>query len=289
MILYVFLLWLSAIGLVLVVELCLMALKARPEVLPQEGAGALSGPDPLLVSRTGQTGSLILLALVLGLALGYLTESRLQPVRRLYLQLQSRYPSWYRRWPALYRELLLALGLGAMLQLPAGLTVLLAPRLWPVVVLSLSLSAGILIPVVWRLRGTLSEDRPEQPPKAVVHHFQPKYDLRTALWIGQIYLRILLPVFSLFCILTLPLALGYLNLGLTDTLLVLIALLAGSGLGWWANADSHFSLESFRSNLLQLGALVLLAAGFLILGLASGNVLLILSLGLFSGFLAGVY
>lgn len=289
MILYVFLLWLSAIGLVLVAELCLMALKSRPEILPPEASGALTGPDPLLVSTTGQTGSLLLLALILGLALGYLLESRLRPVRRLYLRLQARYPEWYRRWPALYRELLLALGLGVLLQLPAALLVLLIPRFWPAAVLSLALSAGVLIPVVWRLRGTLSEDRPEQPPKAVVHHFQPKYALSTALWIGQIYLRVLLPVFGLFCVLTLPLALGYLNLGLAETLLVLLALLAGSGLGWWANADSHLSLDNFRSNVLQLGALVLLAAAFLILGLASGNVFMILSLGLFSGFLAGVY
>lgn len=286
MILYVFLLWLCAVGGVFVAELLLLALKTRPAPLP---LATSAGPDPLMVSSAGQSATLVMLALVLGLALGYLSESRLRPVRRLYLRLQSHYPLWYRRLPALYRELWLALGLGVLLQLPGVGLLALAPRFWPAGIFSLALAAGLLVPVAWRLRGTLVEDRPEQPPKAVVHHFNPKYDLGTALWIGQIYLRILLPVFGLFCVLTLPLTLGYLSLGLTETLLVLLALLAGSWLGWWANAESHFSPDNFRSNVLQLGALVLLSGAFLCFGLASGNLPLIVSLGLFSGFLAGVY
>lgn len=286
MVLYVLAVWLCAVGCVVLAELLILSLPqpARLQALDSNLPG---------LSHTPPQGSAVLLALaafLIAVIAGYLVEAKLGPIHGLYRRLQKSYPGWYRRLPAPQRELWLSAGLLSLLlvsgTLAAGLK--LCP-LW----LSLPVSAGLglgmgLLPLL-RFRHLLNEDRPEQPPQAFMHKVAPDYSLERALRIGQIYLRLLLPVFALFCMLVLPLTLGQLQLGGLEILLLLAGLFGGAGLGWLSHRQSQLDFEAFRRNLYQLCSLSLLAAAFVLFGATSGNVFELMLMSLFGGYLVGIY
>lgn len=291
MILYVLLIWLCAVGCVLLTELAYLSLQQQNH---SNGSHSLvqtqNIPEPALPYLTGL--ALALGAFTLGLILGYLLESRLCPMRKLYLALQKRYPPWYQRWPADKREIFLTLStvlpfclLCTALGLGLGFNLSYLGWLSG----SLGFAMGLLILPILRYRGMLLDDRPEQPPQAVLHKIVPDYSLNRALKIGQIYLRLLLPVFSLFCILLLPLALEQIVLTPGEAVLLMTGLFLGTALGWYANRDSHLHVENFRRNLYQLSALALLSTAFLFFGLSSENQVQLLLMSSFSGYLAGLY
>ena len=287
MILYVLAVWVCAVGCVALIELFVLSLpQPAGSTLQDLGAttAGLSGQPP------AQAAFLILgLALLLfGLVLGYLVESKLAPVAKLYRHLQQRYPGWYRRLPADKREILLAFGIGILLLLVALALALLSGN-WLSLPLATGLGLGLSVLPVLRYRSTLTEDRPEQAPQAVLHKLVPDYSLERALLVGQIYLRLLLPVFALFCMLVLPLALNQLHLGSLETVLLLLGLFGGAGLGWLSQRESQLDLANFRRNLYQLCALSLLASGLLLFGVASENLIQMLLMSTFSGYLVGLY
>lgn len=236
---------------------------------------------------------LSLLLFIIGLVLGYLLDRRWKLVQRMYTSLQKSYPAWYASWPADRRERRLALFLGLLLLFPfvfvAVVGVLPSPWGWSPLFCSLGLALGINIQAAMHFRRMLLEDRPEQPPQAVLHKVNPKYSMRRALFIGQLYLRLLLPVFALFLMLVLPLSYELIVLSGLELTLLLISLFVGAGLAWWAQEESHFEIERFRSDVLRLSGLGLLSAALLLFGLASGNDLQLLLMGAFSAYLAGLY
>lgn len=294
MILYVLAVWLCAVGCVLLAELLVLSLPgigggpraASPQQQPLDPALGLGGQPP-------EQAPLLIIALSLllgGLVLGYLIEQYLQPVQRLYRALQKAYPGWYRRLPAAWRELLLALGLTLLLLLTAtGLSLAGLLSFGLSLPAALGLGLGLSLPPMLRLRRTLNDDRPETGPQALLHQVVPEYSVDRALAVGQIYLRLLLPVFSLFCMLVLPLALQQLELSAVETLLLMLGLVAGAGLGWLSHRESQLDFARFRANLYQLCALSLLASAFLLFGVASGNLAELLLMSAFSGYLAAMY
>jgi len=286
MILYVFLLWLSVVLCITLIELVIFSLSQAP---PPHDLGPVAST---VAAQAGPFWTMGLAALLVGLILAYIWEARWHPVQGLYHYLQRRYPPWYQRISAPYRELLLALGCGILLCLLTTCALYFSSfrfPFWLAGPAALGFSLGLCIRPSLRLRKMLVEDRPEQPPKALVQRFVPEYSLQRALWLGQIYLRVLLPVFAIFCTLILPLSWGYLYLPLLEGLILLSSLFLGVLAGWRANRDSHLSIETFRNNFLHLGALSLLAAAFLLFGLGSENLYLLALMGGFSGYLAGIY
>lgn len=288
MVLYVLAVWLCAVGCVVLAELLLLS-------LPQPARTTLQNVDsnlPGLAGAPPEQGTALLLGLALllvGVILGYLIEARFTPVQLLYRRLQKRYPAWYRRLPAPQRELWLALGLSLLLMLLGTAIGVAVHALWQALPAAAGLGLGLSLMPILRFRRLLNEDRPETPPQAFLNKVVPDYSLERALRIGQIYLRLLLPVFSLFCMLVLPLALGQFALGGPETLLLVLGLFGGAALGWLSHRDSQLDFESFRRNLYQLCSLSLLAAAFVTFGVASGNLAELVLMSLFGGYLVGLY
>lgn len=292
MILYVLAVWFCAVGCVALIELFVLSLPQPARTTFQALDPSMQGLSGLSAQPPDQASYLILgLSLLLtGLILGYILEWRLKPVHRLYRSLQKSYPPWYSRLPAVWREVWLAGGLGGIFLIPALLVAGFSQAaIWTPVPLVLGIGLGLVVLPVLRYRRLLNEDRPEQGPQAVLHKVIPEYSLERALALGQIYLRLLLPVFSLFCMLVLPLALNQLSLGPIETCLLLLGLFGGAGLGWLSHRESQLDFTSFRRNLYQLCSLSLLATAFLIFGVASGNLAEMLLLSAFSGYLVGLY
>ncbi|MEZ0370473.1 MAG: hypothetical protein ACAI44_15395 [Candidatus Sericytochromatia bacterium] len=289
MILYVLAVWFCAVGCVVLIELFVLS-------LPQPARTTLQTLDSNLPGMSGQPpeqGSALILGLALllvGLILGYILEWRLGPIQGLYRRLQKAYPPWYSRLPAQQRELWISAGLSTLLLVFGLLPGLLNPALLLVALpLAAGLGLGLSLPPLLRFRRTLTEDRPETPPQAVLHKVVPDYSLERALRIGQIYLRLLLPVFALFCMLALPLALAQHQPGPGEILLLLVGLFGGAGLGWLSHRESQLDFEAFRRNVYQLCSLSLLAAAFVIFGLSSGNLAELLLMSAFGGYLVGLY
>lgn len=292
MVLYVLAVWLCAIGCVLLVELALFAF-SLPVLPPTSGSsdGSLFAA-PLAATLPASQWLWGLGLLLAGVLLGALLERTLKPIHSAYRLLQRRYPGWYQHWPAERRELRLA-GLGLATALLLGLLTATAGAwrfpFWGALPLSLGLGVGLSIEPLLRYRGLLIEDRPETAPQAALHQILPDYSLSRALLIGQIYLRLLLPAFSLLSMLALPLGLGLISLDALGTLLLLMGLGTGLCWGWWAHGESRLDIEAFRRNFYQLCALSILAAGFLIFGVASGNQIEIVLMSLLSGYLVALY
>ncbi len=292
MILYVLLVWLCAIGFVVLVELALISLS---------GAGGLAGgisqasaAAPL--SAAANPLAIVLIwgaaAFVLGLASAYGLAVLLTPVHRLYLRMQRAYPRWYQRLPANLRELYLAFGLAIFLSSLGALIALISQfhfPFWGAIPLTLGLSAGFLIQPSLRYRQILLEDRPDTGPKALIQKLAPSYSSDRALMVGQIYLRFLLPVFALLCLLILPLVLKQIEISAWQGGLIFVGVFIGVGLGWFVHRESQLDIQLFRENLFQLSALALLSVGFLSFGFLSGNPVQMILMGALGGYLAALY
>ena len=289
MMIYVLAVWLCAIVCVVLVELLALAL------LPQFAPG--SSPTSFTHIATEHSASTSLLSIgvssfLLCLILAYICEWRFKPIYSWYKKLQKQYPDWYQKWPADRRELYLAAGVSAVILLLSIVLMALmsfAAYAWLSLFAALGLSLGLSLPPILRYRKLWDEDRPEQPPQAALHRVIPKYSIDRALRIGQIYLRLLLPVFALFCMLILPFALELIKIQALEGFLLLTGLMAGAAFGWYSHPESHLNFASFRNNLYQLCSLSLMAAALLFFGVASGNVFELVLMSAFSGYLVGIY
>lgn len=287
MVLYVLLVWFCAIGCVVLAELTYLSFEKQTSSHDILNNNLTEPGMPIMAGLVLALGTF-----VLGLALAYWIERSIQPVHKSYLKLQKSYPSWYQKWPADKREIILAVAAGLIIcSLGIGWTMIRGFNFtsWGILSGVFGFSSGLLIIPILRFRGFLLEDRPEQPPQAILNKLIPQYSTERALKIGQIYLRLLLPVFSLFCMLILPLALELITINNWQASLLMIGLFGGAILGWMANQDSHLQVERFQYNLYQLSALALLSSAFLLFGLSSGNNLEIALMSCFSGYLAGIY
>lgn len=289
MMLYVLAVWLCAIVCVVLVELFALAL------LPQFVQSTSQSSVSHLATEHSASTSLLSIEVscfLLCLILAYICEWRLKPIYSWYKKLQKDYPAWYQKWPADRRELYLAAFVSVVILLCSLFVMALmsftAPA-WVSLFAALGLSLGFSLPPVLRYRKLWDEDRPEQPPQAVLHRVVPKYSIDQALRIGQIYLRLLLPVFALFCMLILPFALELIQIQALQGILLLSCLIAGAALGWYSHPESHLNFASFRNNLYQLCSLSLMAAALLFFGVASGNIFELVLMSTFSGYLVGIY
>lgn len=300
MVLYVLLVWLCVIGTVLITEMAVLALMSRTpssffEVFVTPPPAPLSpslnevSTQPLYWTLAG-----FLVVLALGLCLGYFIDYRWRIVHALYLKLQKHYPRWYASWPADQRERRLAFLLGIAMILPLIIFAWWRPSVfpywdWGLAVLGLGFALGFNIQAVMHYRRMILEDRPEKPPQAVIHKLNPKYSMKRALFIGQLYLRLFLPVFALFAMLIVPLAFQLIVLTPLQLGALLLALFGGAAAAWWAHQESHFDVEHFRHDFLRLSGLGLVSVALLVFGLASGNIVQILLLGSFASYLAALY
>lgn len=292
MILYVLLVWLCAIGFVVLVELALLSLSGGSGLagggLSQASLSPLSAATNPLAIMLVWGGA----AFVLGLISAYCLESFVAPVHRLYLRLQRIYPRWYQHLPANRRELILSAGLGFLICLLGVLLAAVAQwqfPVWGAIPFALGLSAGFLIRPILRYRQVLVEDRPDTGPKALIQKVAPAYSSERALFVGQIYLRFLLPVFSLLCLLILPLVLKQIDISAWQGGLIFSGVFIGVGLGWFVQRESQLDIQHFRENLFQLSALALLSVGFLSFGFLSGNPIQMVLMGAVGGYLAALY
>jgi len=292
-ILYVLLVWLCAIGFVVLVELALISLPGGTG-LSGGGFSALPSAAPLSAANTPLAIAFVWGAAVfiLGLAAAYWCDVLQSPVHRLYLRLQRSYPPWYRRWPANGRELILACLLGLILLTGGALFAFLFQfqfPYWGALPAALGLGCGFLVRPVLRYRQLLVEDRPDTGPKAIIQKVAPAYSSERALLVGQIYLRFLLPVFSLLCLLILPLVLTHIEISALQGGLIFAGVFVGVGLGWFVHRESQLDIQHFRKNLFQLSSLALLSVGFLVFGFLSGNPVQMVLMGALGGYLAALY
>jgi hypothetical protein len=291
MVLYVLLTWMSALVLVLLAELFAFSYMSQPLSFAapthQHLAAVSVASNPYAFYAVWA-----LFLFVLGCFLGYTLETRVQLIKKAYDQLQKTYPSWYSQWHAPRRELSLSLWFSALLvtlNLVALIFTFPRPPYFTGLPITLGCVLGLIILPALRYRKSLVEDRPAQAPQAVLHKVKPTYSNARALQIGQIYLRLLLPLFSLFLTLVLPLSLNFLNITTFQGALLLTGLALGLLTAWKVQPESHMSISHFRENFYQLSALLVISSGLLIFGIASGNSIEIFFFTFCSGYLSGTY
>jgi len=296
-IIYVLLVWLCATLFFWVLEI--VGFSWLPH--PQDYLAELIQAQPELAQSVGQNlgqnpqvmHALLLFGLgICLLVTGYILEWKIKPIQNLYRFLQKIYPVWYRRWPASLREILLSAvcwGLGAGVILVLGLMGAPGLKLLYISVCWSGFMLGVMILPILHYRVVQAEDRPEKPPQALIHNLVPEFPLRHSLLIGQIYLRLLLPLFCLFTLVIPPLGLGYLHLFAQDYALLFGSLLIGLGLAWLLMRPSHLEPNAFRDNLFQLGGRLILAGGLLFFGLYSENAVVLSLFSVFAGLFAGIY
>lgn len=291
MVLYVLLTWLSALALVLLAELFTFSYLSQPISLAAPTHQHLAELSVASNPQAFHSVWWIFLFLV-GCFIGYTLETRIKPAQWAYHRLQKSYPTWYSRWHAPRRELSLSLWLAGLvvgINLLALLVIAFTPPYFAGIPLSTGCALGLLILPALRYRKTLVEDRPEQAPQAILHKVKPTYSSDRALKIGQIYLRILLPLFMLFLSLVLPLSLQVFTLQAWQGALLLSGLVSGLFIAWKTQPESHLLIAHFRENFYQLTGLFMLSAGLLIFGIASGNPVELFFFSLWSAYLAGIY
>lgn len=292
MILYVLLVWLCAIGFVVLVELALLSLSGGNSLatrgLEQASLAPLSAATMPLAIVLVWAGA----AFIMGVIVAYWLETFFTPLHRLYLRLQRIYPRWYQQWPANSRELILSAIL-ALVLCSLGLLLAFISQFsfpfWGTIPLTLGLSTGFLIRPALRYRQIWVEDRPDTGPKALIQKVAPGYSGDRALLVGQIYLRFLLPVFALLCLLILPLILKQTEISAWQGGLIFGGVFIGVALGWFVHRESQLDIQNFRENLFQLPAITLLSVAFLIFGFLSGNPIQMFFMGAVGGYLAALY
>lgn len=290
MVLYVLLTWFSALALVVLAELFAFSYLTEPALtasLPQQLADHAVAANPQAFYSLWWV-----FLLLVGCFIGYTLESRAKITGWVYARLQKVYPAWYQRWHAPRRELSLGLWLAALLLLfNASLLfwIPFGPPYFAGLPVSVGCALGFCISPALRYRKTLLEDRPEQAPQAVLHKLKPDYSNTRALQIGQLYLRLLLPLFMLFLTLVMPLSLKVIILSPTQGSLLLCGLLLGFFSAWKTQPESHFQVSQFRENAYHLTGLLLLSSGLLLFGVTSGNPLELLFFSFWSAYLSGIY
>lgn len=291
MVLYVLLAWMSALTLVLLAELFAFSyLKhpmsfAAPTHVHLAAVSVASNPYAFYAVWA-------LFLFVLGCFMGYTLETRVQIIKKAYYYLQKTYPPWYSHWHAPRRELSVSLWLsGALgaLNLAALSFLALRPPYFAGIPITLGCILGLIILPALRYRKTLVEDRPAQAPQAILHKVKPAYSNTRALQIGQIYLRLLLPLFTLFLTLVLPLSLNILNITTFQGIILLTSLALGLIVAWRVQPESHMSISHFRENFYQLSGLLVISSGLLIFGIASGNIIELFFFTFCSAYLSGTY
>lgn len=290
MILYVLLTWCSALALVLLAELFAFSYFTNAPLIAsqhQELAGNAVAANPqAFYSLWG------LFLLLVGCFIGYSLESRTRLPQWIYQWLQKTYPTWYQRWHAPRRELSISLWLAGFILLLNLALLLWLPFQAPYFAglpVSLGCALGLCISPALRYRKTLIEDRPEQPPQAVLHKFKPNYSSTRALKMGQLYLRLLLPLFMLFLTLVLPLSLKIIVLSPIQGLLLVPGLILGLFIAWKTQPESHFQVSNFRENTYQLTGLLLTSSILLLFGVLSGNPIELFFFSFWSAYVSGIY
>ena len=291
MVLYVLLTWMSALALVLLAELFAFSYLSHPLSFAapthQHLAEVSVASNPYAFYAVWT-----LFLFILGCFIGYTLETRVQIIKKVYDYLQRTYPSWYSQWHAPRRELSLSLWISVLLLLfnfAALSIVALRPPYFAGIPVTLGCVLGLIILPALRYRKTLVEDRPTQAPQAILHKVKPTYSSQRALQIGQIYLRLLLPLFGLFLTLILPLSLNILNLGALQGTILLIGLALGLLTAWKIQPESHLSLSHFRENFYQLSGLLVISSALLLFGIASGNSMELFFFSFCSAYLSGIY
>lgn len=291
MVLYVLLTWMSALALVLLAELFAFSYLSHPLSFAapthQHLAEVSVASNPYAFYAVWT-----LFLFLLGCFIGYTLETRVQIIKKGYNFLQRTYPPWYSQWHAPRRELSLSLWASGFL-LCLNLTTLsltpLRPPYFAGIPITLGCILGLIILPALRYRKILVEDRPSQAPQAILHKVKPTYSSQRALQIGQLYLRLLLPLFGLFLTLALPLSLNILNLSGLQGGLLLVGLSLGLLTAWKVQPESHLSLSHFRENFYQLSGLLVISSGLLIFGIASGNIIELFFFSFCSAYLSGSY
>jgi predicted permease len=294
-ILYVLVVWGLVTAVALLLEVILLA-HHQQHALPVLHSPLVSEVQTLLIGvpltevKSLPVAGITGLCLLSGASLGWLCERYMGPVKRLYQRLQRTYPGWYQRWPAAQREVRLALVYSAGLGLLAAITGFVYPHLWaPALGLASGSAIGLLLLPVLRLRTLKLEDRPETAPQALIHQLAPRFSVHRSLFLGQLYLRLLLPCFCLFLLLILPLSLEMIHLSAWSAVILMSSLVSGLLGAWHQWRDSQLSIESFGPNLLQLGTLMLVASALLGFGVGSDNWVCLGLMGFLSGYVAGSY
>lgn len=291
MVLYVLLTWMSALALVLLTELFSFSYLSAPlsfAAPTHQHLAALSVASNPYAFYAVWT----LFLFVLGCFMGYTLQTRLNVTKAAYYYLQKAYPPWYSRWQAPRRELSLSLWLAGLLLLlnTIALGVIpLQPPYFAGIPITLGCMLGLIILPALNYRRILVEDRPTQAPQAVLHKVNPTYSNARALQIGQLYLRFLLPLFTLFLTLVLPLSLNVFNITTLQGAILLFSLGLGLITAWKTQPESHMGISQFRENFYQLSGLLVISSGLLIFGIASGNMIELFFFSFCGAYLSGSY
>ena len=149
---------------------------------------------------------------------------------------------------------------------------------------------GLLIHPLVKLREMFLLDRPEKPPRAIIHKIIPKFPMDISVWVGQAYMRILLPLFSVFILSIIPLLVNdELFVTFFPTyrelpLIIIFNIFIGLALYWLMDKKNYVMVDKINETIVIKSACMLLMSIMLVsYGIFSENIFVLMLCSILAG------
>ena len=225
--------------------------------------------------------------LLSGILIGWLIEIKFKWIDNLNRKWQMKQPWFYKILHYDFRSLIPWMILSFICLLAGLIYFLLLHNIFGPL-FAIGFCVGLLIRPLGKLREMFMLDRPEKPPQAIIHKVIPKFPMHVSIWMGQVYIKVLLPLFFIFVLSILPLLVKD-ELSLFSDfkelpLIVLCSVFIGLIINWFLTKEEYLLIEKLDSFLVFKTCFVLLIAITLIsYGIFSENIIVFLLCGVLSG------
>lgn len=230
-------------------------------------------------------GIIILSALFLGFLIGWLIELKLKFLDKMNKHWQKTQPIFYKYFHPDIRQLI-PLGLLSFIFIILAILQILLHNLF-LLFFFIGMIIGLAVEPIRNHRNMILMDRPEKPVRALIHKIIPVFPMKISLWIGELYQRVLLPLFFSFLSLLFPIFLDVSsNITPTNSYFLLISLTIGLLLGWYFSKDKILYLEKLdRVLILTYTGKLIFTITLILYAIFSANIFIILFIGVLSGWI----
>lgn len=237
---------------------------------------------------------IFIFALLFGIFIGWLIEKKFRFLSKVNIFWQKTQPEFYKNTTGEIRVFLPWL----IIEFPFLIVSFINIFLLIFMELYLLRSISILIFVIGLISGQLIElqkeykiiitlDRPEKPPTSVIQKFNPEFPSKYALFLGQVYCKILLPFFFLYIAVLIP---GWLmiipNYNNKNLIFILFLIISGITLRWFYDKKENFYFEKISlKNFVFLSSKLLILVSLILFSLILSNLYFLCFSSLFCGFM----
>lgn len=230
---------------------------------------------------------LYLILLVFGILIGWIIEIKFKWIDNLNRAWQIKQPWFYKILHHDFRSLIPWLIL-SLIALMSGLIYYLLLHNGFGVLFIIGFCIGLLIRPLIKLREMFMLDRPEKPPQAIIHKLISQFPMSVSIWMGQTYIKVLLPLFFIFILSILPLWVKdelFLFSNFNELpLIVIFTVFIGIIIHWGINKKEYVFIEKLKPFLFLKVCVVLLISVILIsYGIFSENIIVLILCGILAG------